>query len=173
MKDILFLFYKVINMIWIRFLLYALWGSFDLRKTHALIKNCKQIFWTSCRNPCPNHWPNPAWSLSQSFPKTLPKLLIEPLPEPFPEPLPKAWTHAQTLAQTLPQAFAEREISMFESAHHPIQCSKLPPIIALWTRYFIMGVPGALLQPVSSSDGHPKSMNKLTLNESAMMYYAY
>ena len=58
------------------------------------------------------------------------------LPDPFPEPLPKPWTHAQTLAQTLPQAFAEREISMFESAHHPIQCSKLPPIIALWTRYF-------------------------------------
>ena len=53
--------------------------------------------------------------------------------------------------------------------HHPIPNAKFPPITVLLNRstYLIIKVPRSPLHPVPKSHGHPKSMNKLTLNEPA------
>ena len=62
-----------------------------------------------------------------------------------------ARTQAQSLVQTLAQTQVRMENSITESDKYPL----------------ITKVPRAPLHPVPKSHGHPKSMNKLTLNEPA------
>ena len=52
--------------------------------------------------------------------------------------------------------------------HHPILNAKFPPITALLNRSTYHKMPKAPLHPFPKSDGNPKSMNKLALNETAI-----
>ena len=54
-------------------------------------------------------------------------------------------------------------------AHHPIPNAKFPVITALYNRSTDHIGPKVPLHPVLKSDAHPKSMNKLTLNEAVNM----
>ena len=56
--------------------------------------------------------------------------------------------------------------------HHPILNAIFAPITAFLKRYTYHKSAKASLHPVPKSYGYPKSMNKLTLNEPAIIVHA-